>query len=176
MHVVKPYVVTYAVFRLYHPPSRSKNDRCSPMCACHKILCFSIRRPSPTSSVCLTPPRRSRLRAPPRVLGWTKTQILDFFMRTNAGICACISFSAIPFMVWWGYRYAEWCSCLAFFSRHPGCSAFSVHHPTWPLSGGGILDTSLQPGGRVWGCLGSKLWWGGTGIQTLDLLHASQES
>ncbi len=32
MHVVKPYVVTYAVFRLYHPPSRSKNDRCSPMC------------------------------------------------------------------------------------------------------------------------------------------------
>ncbi len=33
MHVVKPFVVTYAVFRLYHPPSRSKNDRCSPMCA-----------------------------------------------------------------------------------------------------------------------------------------------
>ncbi len=32
MHVVKPYVVTYAVFRPYHPPSRSKNDRCSPMC------------------------------------------------------------------------------------------------------------------------------------------------
>ena len=32
MHVVKPYVVTYAVFRLYHPPSRSKNDRCSPIC------------------------------------------------------------------------------------------------------------------------------------------------
>ncbi len=32
MHVVKPYLVTYAVYRLYHPPSRSKNDRCSPMC------------------------------------------------------------------------------------------------------------------------------------------------
>ncbi len=27
-----------------------------------------------------------------------------------------------------------------------------------------ILDTSLRPGGGVWGCLGSKLWWGGTGI------------
>ncbi len=33
MHVVKPYVVTYAVFKLHHPPSSSKNDRCSPMCA-----------------------------------------------------------------------------------------------------------------------------------------------
>ena len=40
MHVVKPYVVTYAVFRLYHPPSRSKNDRCSPMCvySVHRLL------------------------------------------------------------------------------------------------------------------------------------------
>ncbi len=33
MHVVKPCVVTYAVFRLYHPPSRSKNERRWPMCA-----------------------------------------------------------------------------------------------------------------------------------------------
>ncbi len=37
------------------------------------------------------------------------------------------------------------------------------------------LDTSLRPGGRVWGCLGSKLLWNGTGIQTLDLLLESQE-
>ncbi len=48
MHVVKPYVVTYAVFRLYHPPSRSKNDRCSPMCGygecleCTKKILFDI--------------------------------------------------------------------------------------------------------------------------------------
>ncbi len=43
------------------------------------------------------------------------------------------------------------------------------------FGGGGTLDTSLQPGDRVWGCLGSKLWWGGTGIRTPDLRHASQE-
>ncbi len=30
--------------------------------------------------------------------------------------------------------------------------AFGVHHPTWPLSGGGGgFDASLWPGGRVWG-------------------------
>ncbi len=28
----------------------------------------------------------------------------------------------------------------------------------------GTLDASLRPGGGVWGCSGSKLWWGGTGI------------
>ncbi len=38
MHVVKHYVVTYAVFKLYHPPSRSKNDRCSPMCGQRALL------------------------------------------------------------------------------------------------------------------------------------------
>ena len=51
-----------------------------------------------------------------------------------------------------------------FFFRHLGCLAFGVHHPTWPLSGGRTLDTSLRPRGGVWGCLGSKLCWGGTGI------------
>ncbi len=50
------------------------------------------------------------------------------------------------------------------FLGHPGCSTFSVHHPTWPLFWGGTLDPSLQPGGGVWRCLGSKLWWGNTGI------------
>ncbi len=39
----------------------------------------------------------------------------------------------------------------------------------------GTLDASLRPGGGVWGCLGSKLWWGGTGIRTPDLLLESQE-
>ena len=38
------------------------------------------------------------------------------------------------------------------------------------------LDTSWRLGGGVWGCLGSKLWWGGTGICTPHLLHPSQES
>ena len=33
----------------------------------------------------------------------------------------------------------------------------------------GTLDASLRPGG------GLQTWWGGTGIQTPDLLHASQE-
>ncbi len=39
----------------------------------------------------------------------------------------------------------------------------------------GTLDASLRPGGGVWGCLGSKLWWGGAGIWTPDLLLESQE-
>ncbi len=39
----------------------------------------------------------------------------------------------------------------------------------------GTLDASLRPGGGVWGCLGSKLWWCGTGIRTPDLLLESQE-
>ena len=56
------------------------------------------------------------------------------------------------------------------FFCHPGCSAFAYTIPF------GILDTSLRPGGEVWGCLGSKLSWGGTGIRNRDLLHASQES
>ena len=30
------------------------------------------------------------------------------------------------------------------FFCHPGCSAFGVHHPTWPLSGGGTLDAHSQ--------------------------------
>ncbi len=39
----------------------------------------------------------------------------------------------------------------------------------------GTLEASLRPGGGVWGCLGSKLWWGGTGIWTPDLLLEIQE-
>ena len=36
--------------------------------------------------------------------------------------------------------------------------------PHGPFFGGGTLDASLRPGGGVWGCLGSKLWLGGTWI------------
>ncbi len=43
---------------------------------------------------------------------------------------------------------------------HPGCSA-RLSACTIPF---GTLDASLRPGGGVWGCLGSELWWGGTGI------------
>ncbi len=38
----------------------------------------------------------------------------------------------------------------------------SPHGPFWGR--GWDLEASLQPGGGVWGCLGSKIWWGGTGI------------
>ena len=63
-----------------------------------------------------------------------------------------------------------------FFCVIPGVwlSADTILHG--PLWGGGTFGASLRPGGGVWGCLGSKLLWGGTGIQTPDLLHASQES
>ncbi len=48
---------------------------------------------------------------------------------------------------------------------------FRVNHPFQePLTH--ICDLEAGYGG----CLGSKLWWGGTGIQTPDLLHVSQES
>ncbi len=44
------------------------------------------------------------------------------------------------------------------FFRHPGCSAFCVHHPHMaPFGGEGTLDSSLRPGGGVWGEMGSKL-------------------
>ena len=40
----------------------------------------------------------------------------------------------------------------------------------------GTLDASLRPGGGVvWRDMGSKLWWGGTGIRTPNLLLESQE-
>ena len=49
------------------------------------------------------------------------------------------------------------------------CSAFAYTNPF------GSLDASLRLGGGV-GEVGSKVGKGGTGIQTRDLLHASQES
>ncbi len=52
--------------------------------------------------------------------------------------------------------------------NHPGCWAFGVHHPTWPLFfvGGGPLThlCDLEAGYDYGGCLGFKLWRGGTGI------------
>ena len=44
-------------------------------------------------------------RGPPRFLGRTKTQYLDYLMRSNASICALISFSIFPLGGYYTYRY-----------------------------------------------------------------------
>ena len=44
-------------------------------------------------------------RGPPRFLGKTKTQYLDWLMRSNANICATISFGFFPLAGWYFYRY-----------------------------------------------------------------------
>ncbi len=54
--------------------------------------------------------------------------------------------------------------CFFFFFVIPGAQPLAYTIPHGPFCGGGTLDTSLPPGGGVWGCFGSKLWWGGTGI------------
>ena len=46
-----------------------------------------------------------RKRGPPRFLGKTKAQYLDWLMRFNANICALISFSFFPIVAWYSYRY-----------------------------------------------------------------------
>ena len=46
-----------------------------------------------------------RKRGPPRLLGKTKSQYLDWLMRSNANICALISFSFFPIVAWYSYRY-----------------------------------------------------------------------
>jgi len=44
-------------------------------------------------------------RGPPRFLGRTKTQYIDWLMRSNASICAVISFGFVPLAGWYSYRY-----------------------------------------------------------------------
>lgn len=46
-----------------------------------------------------------RKRGPPRFLGKTKSQYLDWLMRSNANICALISFSFFPIVAYYSYRY-----------------------------------------------------------------------
>lgn len=48
---------------------------------------------------------RGARRAPPRIFGKTKTQLLDTVMRSNATICAAVCASAIPMMLYWSHRY-----------------------------------------------------------------------
>ena len=57
----------------------------------------------PVSSVIVQ--SAGRKRGPPRFLGKTKTQYLDWLMRSNANICALISFSFFPLVGWYSYRY-----------------------------------------------------------------------
>jgi len=38
-------------------------------------------------------------------LGLTKSQILDKFVRSNAVICAIASFTVVPVVCFWFYRY-----------------------------------------------------------------------
>ena len=44
-------------------------------------------------------------RGPPRYFGKTKSQHLDLLMRSNANICALISFSFFPIVFYYTYRY-----------------------------------------------------------------------
>jgi len=44
-------------------------------------------------------------RGPPRYFGKTKSQYLDMLMRSNANICALISFSFFPIVAYYTYRY-----------------------------------------------------------------------
>ena len=44
-------------------------------------------------------------RGPHRYLGWTRTQVLDSLMRSNARICATICMCFFPVVGAWVYRY-----------------------------------------------------------------------
>ena len=44
-------------------------------------------------------------RGPPRYFGKTKTQYLDFLMRSNANVCALASFSFFPIVAYYTWRY-----------------------------------------------------------------------
>ena len=44
-------------------------------------------------------------RGPHRYLGWTRTQVLDSLMRSNARICATICLCFFPVVGAWIYRY-----------------------------------------------------------------------
>jgi len=48
---------------------------------------------------------RGAQRGPPRLLGRTKSQYLDTLMRSNANICAAISFSFFPIVAYYIWRY-----------------------------------------------------------------------
>jgi len=57
----------------------------------------------PVSSILIQ--SAGKKRGPPRFLGRTKTQYIDWLMRSNASICAVISFGFVPLAGWYSYRY-----------------------------------------------------------------------
>ncbi len=76
----------------------------------------------------------------------------------------------------YGNKKIFWRSLLAFSAKliffwSSRVLGFRVHHP-FPGPVAHLCDLE----GGYGGVLGSKLWWGGTGIRTPDLLHASRES
>ncbi len=67
--------------------------------------------------------------------------------------------------LWLVYRwdkknYLSYFYTYYFFFVIPGAWPLAYTIPRGPFWGGGTLDTSLRPGGGVWGCLGSKLLMG----------------
>jgi len=49
----------------------------------------------------------TKKRGPPRYLGFTKAQILDEFMRTNARIWATVTFGSLPLFAWMLHNYRK---------------------------------------------------------------------
>jgi len=58
-----------------------------------------------TASGVVVSQTRFARRGPPRLFGKTKSQYLDTLMRSNANICAAISFSFFPIVIYYIYRY-----------------------------------------------------------------------
>lgn len=59
---------------------------------------------SPASQLLLTQVAGAK-RGPRRYLGKTKSQILDFFMRSNVRVCATISMSFFPIVAYYVFKY-----------------------------------------------------------------------
>jgi len=68
------------------------------------MIVNSVRTFLKSSSLSIVP-SAGRKRGPPRYLGKTKSQYLDILMRSNANICALISFSFFPIVAYYTYRY-----------------------------------------------------------------------
>ena len=73
-----------------------------------RLHCMMLRplasRLLTASGVVVSQTRFAR-RGPPRLFGKTKSQYLDTLMRSNANICAAISFSFFPIVIYYIYRY-----------------------------------------------------------------------
>jgi len=68
------------------------------------MIVNSVRTLLKSSSISFIP-SAGKKRGPPRYLGKTKSQYLDLLMRSNANICALISFSFFPIVAYYTYRY-----------------------------------------------------------------------